>query len=408
MAAATFLLGASGARSQYTVLHEFIGGGSDGRDPRGSLTAVGGVLYGTTQYGGDADLGTVFSIDIDDADVRLVHEFAGTPGGGAQPWGSLTADGSTLYGTTTTGGSSDLGTVFKVGTNGQFVVVHHFTSGAGDGGDPEDSLVLAGSTLYGTTQGGGGTGKSGTVFKVNTDGSGFGLLYEFAGGSGDGASPIGSPTLIGSVLYGTTAQGGDANRGTIFKVNAGGGGFDTIHEFVGGDNDGREPWGAMIAGGSVLYGTTRGGGTGDIGTIFKIDTADNSYQIVHDFAGGSGGGKYPLDALLLVGSTLYGTTEYGGEKDQGTLFRVSTDGSGFQILHTFAGGITDGSRPHGALTLVGSTLYGTTAQGGDTNGGTVFSYAIPEPASAAMVAGVGAIALLIRRRIRRRRTAPPA
>lgn len=87
---------------------------------------------------------------------------------------------------------------------------------------------------------------------------------------------------------------------------------------------------------------------------------------------------------------------------------MSTDGSGFQILHTFAGGITDGSRPHGALTLVGSTLYGTTAQGGDTNGGTVFSYAIPEPASAAMVAGVGAIALLIRRRIRRRRTAPPA
>src|SRR5258707_397901 len=61
-----------------------------------------------------------------------------------------------------------------------FTNLYGFTGG-NDGGAPSASLILSGNTLYGTASGGGSSG-NGTVFAVNTDGSGFANLYEFASG----------------------------------------------------------------------------------------------------------------------------------------------------------------------------------------------------------------------------------
>ena len=79
-------------------------------------------------------------------------------------------------------------------------LLHEFAGGTGDGGTPYGSLTLSGSTLYGMTRGGGDSG-AGVVFKVNTDGTGYDLLHEFAGGGDDGASPAGSLTLSGSNAF---------------------------------------------------------------------------------------------------------------------------------------------------------------------------------------------------------------
>src|SRR5439155_25192531 len=85
--------------------------------------------------------------------VTVLHSFAGGAGDGAIAPGSLTASGSTLYGMTQAGGSIDFGTAFRINTDGTgFGLLHAFVSGASDGRNPNGSLIQSGPTLYGMTQ----------------------------------------------------------------------------------------------------------------------------------------------------------------------------------------------------------------------------------------------------------------
>src|ERR1041384_7744096 len=132
---------------------------------------------------------------------------------GANPNAGLILSNNALYGTTAAAGSSGAGTVFAVNTDGtDFRIVHSFNYW--DGANPWSGLILSGNTLYGTTYQGGSSGwGNGTVFAVNTDGTGFTNLYSFTGGS-DGANPIGGLILSSNTLYGTTQLGGSSGQGT--------------------------------------------------------------------------------------------------------------------------------------------------------------------------------------------------
>ena len=79
---------------------------------------------------------------------------------------------------------------------------------------PSAGLVLSGNTLYGTAFNGGSSGV-GTVFAVNTNGTGFKTLHSFTGSSG--AFPSAGLVLSGNTLYGTTEQGGSSGDGTVFE-----------------------------------------------------------------------------------------------------------------------------------------------------------------------------------------------
>ncbi len=126
-------------------------------------------------------------------------------------------------------------------------------------------VILSGNTLYGTTMG--GSGSFGTIFAVNTDGTGFATLYSFTDGS-DGAYPQAALTLSGNTLYGTASQGGSAvgtsGSGTVFAVNTDGTGFTTVHSFTArsgnANSDGASPWAGLILSGNTLYGTAANGG----------------------------------------------------------------------------------------------------------------------------------------------------
>jgi uncharacterized repeat protein (TIGR03803 family) len=328
------------------------------------------------------------------AAITLLHEFAGGANDGREPLGRLTLSGSTLYGTARYGGdpcpvgSAGCGMVFSMNTDGSgFTLLHNFVGGANDGDRPHAGLTLSGPTLFGTTsQGGDGClfPGCGTIFSINTVGSGFTLLHEFGGG--DGEFPGAGLTLSGSTLYGTTINGGNNNLGTVFSINTDGSGFTLLHEFAGGANDGWRPESDLTISGLTLYGTTSLGGANNRGTIFSINTNGSGYTPLHEFAGGANDGDSPLAGLTLSGSTLYGTTQGGGDNGRGTIFSINTNGSGFTLLHEFAGGADDGSlglfilgTPRAGLTLSGSTLYGATDRGGDFNFGTVFSIEIAEP-----------------------------
>jgi uncharacterized repeat protein (TIGR03803 family) len=142
-------------------------------------------------------------------------------------------------------------------------------------------LILSGNTLYGTANGS-GSSNNGTVFAVSTDGTGFTNLYSFTGGS-DGAGPSGTLILSGDTLYGTAVQGGSSSNGSVFAVNTDGSGFTNLHSFTeigpnpqpgyGANSDGALPQAGLILLGNTLYGTAQIGGSSGLGTVFSLSFA---------------------------------------------------------------------------------------------------------------------------------------
>jgi len=345
----------------YTVLKSFTG--SDGWMPWGGLVVSGGTLYGTTYAGGDSSQGTVFKMNTDGTGHTVLKSFTGSDGG--YPQADLVLSGGTLYGTTRQDGSSGDGTVFKVNTDGTgFLILKHFTGG--EGSTFMAGLVLSGSALYGTTESGGSSDDAGTVFKVNTDGTGFAVLKSFT--RSDVALPSGL-VLSAGTLYGTTGQGGSFSHGTVFKVNTNGTGYTVLMNFTP-SSGAQMPQGDLVLSGDTLYGTSWDNCASpvDYGTVFKVNTEGTGFTVLKSFTGGDGWG--PQSGLALSDGTLYGTTQKGGSFSKGTVFKVNTSGTGYTVLKNFTGG--DGDLPMAGLVLSGGTVYGTTLLGGSSNKGTVF------------------------------------
>jgi uncharacterized repeat protein (TIGR03803 family) len=377
-----------GSAQTYTVLKNFTG--SDGWQPEGGLVLLGSTLYGTASAGGSLDNGVVFKMNTNGSGYTVLKNFAGSDG--SAPVADLLLSGNTLYGTTDMGGNYD-GVVFKVNTDGSgYTVLKNFT--LDDGFALWGGLVLSGNTLYGTASEGGRSGGNGggVVFNVNTDGSGFAVLKAFMGG--DGGDPYhGNLVLSGSTLYGTTVGGGSFSDGVVFKMNTDGSSYTVLKSFTG--SDGMWPSAGLILAGSTLYGTTGAGGSSynsnneGYGVVFKMNTDGSGYTVLKNFTGSDG--YFPMADLVLSGSTLYGTTEYGGsacnppdDNGYGVVFMLNTDGSGYTVLKDFTG--SDGGLPSARLALAGNTLYGTTQSGGSsynaTNAGygVVFELSLPFPA----------------------------
>lgn len=161
-------------RSTYEVLHTFVQGDRANGDTNdhGVLRLADGVAYATTELGGAALQGTLFSIREDGSDFRILHSFGASAGDGEQPYGSLLLLDGWLYGTTTKGGANGDGTLFRYRVaGGAYEVLASFdrkTTGA----FPEDNLVADadGRTLFGLTQAGGANDPKaalyyGTVFR---------------------------------------------------------------------------------------------------------------------------------------------------------------------------------------------------------------------------------------------------
>src|SRR5665213_3056576 len=313
--------------------------------------------------------------------------------GGMQPTGSLILSGGTLYGTASRGGSSGGGTVFAVNIfGGGFATLHNFNiNNPSEGANPQAGLILSGNTLYGTTVRSFNLG-FGTVFAVNTDGTGFATLYNFTDNL-DGASPAGGLILSGSTLYGTAGAGGSSGNGTVFSINTNGTSLTTLYSFTASstnssgsytNSDGASPASNVILSGNTLYGAAGRGGSAGYGTVFAVNTDGTGFTNLHSFmamsTNSSGNytnsdGAIPEAGLILSGNTLYGTADIGGSSGNGTVFAVNTDGTGFTNLYSSTDG-SDGAYPYAGLILSGNTLYGTAFRGGSSGNGTVFSLSL--------------------------------
>jgi len=322
------------------------GHGPDGAGPEaGLISDAAGNLYGTTVNGGAYNGGTVFALTPREGggwtEKKLRNFGHGTDG--INPNASLLFDAAgNLYGTTYAGGSYGLGTVFKLtpNTDGTWPekVLHSFGNGP-DGKNPFAGLIWdPAGNLYGTTANGGGY-DFGTVFELMPNGSGGWrekVLRNF-GNATDGQTPYGSLVMdAAGNLYGTTWAGGVYGYGTVFELSphANGNWSEKRLRHFGHDLDGRNPSASLIwdAAGN-LYGTTSSGGGHGGGTVFALMPLGDgrwSEEQVHDFNSGGKDGNNPRGSLIWdAAGNLYGTTYGGGTHGYGTVFKLSPqDGGG--------------------------------------------------------------------------------
>ena len=375
-----FIADSAGAQI-YTILHHFgdPAVANDGANPWCRLATDGFWFYGTTEKGGASGFGTAFAMKPDGSDYGKIHDFPANAGDGKIPQSSLLLDTGLLYGMTLIGGAQGFGTLFSMSRDGTgYARLHSFWDPAilNDGASPHGALVADGSLLYGMTQGGDSSG-CGTVFSIQSDGSDYKKLHNFCDPAvdHDGQEPWVAILVHNSMLYGTTRNGGTQNSGIIFSMNPDGSGYKKLHDF--GDpaiaDDGLMPFGSLISDGSKLYGMTPEGGSGQggankKGTVYSVNPDGSGYTILHNFTGSATDGGSPNGDLTFVGNTLYGMTYTGGAfgaaPGYGVIFSLNPDGSNFTVVHNFAGAPDDGRAPLGSLLLSGNTLYGTITYGG--------------------------------------------
>lgn len=399
------LLISVGARSQTVeVLHNFGVTAGDGNvTSSGLIQDAAANLYGTTFAGGPHDFGTVYRLSRESNGAwteTILYAFKGGASDGAGPSGLLLRDSAgNLYGTTQQGGlqsahctdfanpTTDCGIVFKLtpSTTGEWTesVLHRFTGT--DGGNPLAGLVrdIAGN-LYGTTTSGGAFGL-GTVYMLihTTTGWKETVLHSFASGA-DGTNPT-APVVFDSFgnLYGDTYNGGADDKGVVFKLSPQATGVwkeQILHTFVGGPNDGNQPFlgGVTLDKKGNVYGSTFFGGPARAngGTVFKLNAAEGySMTIVHNFSNTDPEGGFPNGGLIFdAKGNLWGTTAYG-------VFELSPELGGWKETVLWGLNVnhfpaTDGVILRAPVIMnAQGNLYGTTVWGGaagDTTGGVAF------------------------------------
>jgi uncharacterized repeat protein (TIGR03803 family) len=322
---------------------------------------------------------------------NVIYNFTGGRDG-TSPYAGLSIDRTgVLYGTTISGGLG-YGTVFelaKSGSNWVFTTLYTFTGG-NDGASSRSRVIIgADGALYGTTFAGGGSGCGGrgcgTVFRLRKGcpicGWGETVLYRFTGGT-DGGQPSSEVVFDSSGnLYGTTVEGGKPHGcgglgcGAVYKMqNSGGIWTETVlYQFAGG-TDGVFPDGGVILDTSGnLYGTTCCGGSHGGGSVFKLTSSGSGWteSLLYNFQGLTDG-KEPVTSLMFDrAGNLYGTTVFGGTGQGGTVFELTPLGGSwtFRVLYSPRGA----SGPYGSLMMdAGGNLYGTTFQDGLHFFGSVF------------------------------------
>lgn len=303
-----------------------------------------------------------------------IYLFTGQPDANG-PQTGMARVGSTFYGTTANGGASNEGALYSVTTSGAETVAHSFPTGANDGIYPEATVTAVNGTLYGTAFNG-GTNGDGILFSMTPSGT-YAVLYNFGSTSSDCMSPDTPLTYVKAenALYGAAYHGGTEGDGCIFKYSLGTNpGESVLYSFTGSQSVAN----GLVYYNGALFGTTQGGGSHNLGAIFRVGLTGTE-RLIYSFKNAPDG-SVPQAGLVAVGNKLYGTTVRGGNAGGvygcGTVYSV-TPGGTETVLHIFPNDpkILDGCHPHSALIAVGGTLYGVTADcsGTGCGGGVVYS-----------------------------------
>jgi len=389
-----------------------LGATTGGNAPLGSVTGPaspvgtllidgGGNLYGAA-VGGTAGGGFIFELVVHSNGQyteKTLRNFHGQDG--FNPNGGFIFDkAGNLYGTTENGGGlgttrcidGGCGTVFELSpqANGQWslTTLYRFTGGS-DGSLPNANLVFDGAgNLYGSTREGGDVGEglgNGVLFEVSPNASSWTerVLYAFTGGT-DGGEPDNIISDSAGNLYGATAVGGSSTAcrgyscGAVFELSSSGGEWteNVLYSFQ--ESDGQDPIGALTFGsGGKLLGTTRFGGTSNLGTVFQLTPSNGQWSesVLWDFTGGNDGWEPLFGVTLGSAGQVFSTAIYGGgNTGNGSVIELTATQSGLwkeTTLDAFVDGSGDGPLVNVIFDSAGN-LYGTNSRGGKYGFGSVY------------------------------------
>jgi len=402
------------AAGTYKVIHNFCTEEkcADGKWSRSTLTADGaGNYYGTTMAGGTKDGGTIFRMSPNGAQWKFteLYKFCSVKGckDGSSPRGGVTVDtDGNLYGATFSGGAHGQGAVFQLSRNGKLKVLHSFCidETCSDGAVPQ-SLTLSyqgmasgvpydgTSPLFGTASAGAHNG--GVVFSLTPNAAKtkwtYKVIHDFCANDPctDGGHPFSGVSVDASGnLFGALTDGGAYAHGAIFEMQKNGSGWKYIlvHSFCSDQDicaDGNAPVAAPVMDGAGnLYGTTLAGGSAaNRGSVYKLvpNGSKWTFTSLHAFCAETNctDGRTPYAGVMVdPNGNLFGTTEAGGDVDNGTLYELSGKQlTTFTRLESFDSKKVPGATPFAAPTQDSSgALFGTAANGSSKDAGVIFKF----------------------------------
>ncbi|HEX5685237.1 MAG TPA: choice-of-anchor tandem repeat GloVer-containing protein [Ideonella sp.] len=303
--------------------------------------------------------------------ARLLHAFtSSTDGYGAAPALQHGAN-DRFYGVNSLEGPLGGGTVYAFDRYGSFTVLHAFNS-LTEGSEPMRRVAISENGLmYGVLKS--GANGCGAIFRLSTTGDSFAIMYKFKGTTDGCGSTSGLVQGADGSYYGTATSGGSAGWGTVFRWDPLKG-FKTLHHFTRANGDGGYPLNGVTlsADGKSVYGVTNRGGSEDGGVLFKVQTDGTGYQVLHSMEE-SFGSWASSELILAKDGNFYGAAERGGSGNHGTLYRMTPSGE-TSLVYAFQSFGVAGYSPAGPLTEGrDGLLYGTTQYDGAYKNGTLFA-----------------------------------
>jgi uncharacterized repeat protein (TIGR03803 family) len=265
----------------------------------------------------------------------------------AHPEPSVVVSGSTLYGTSAGATSGEM-IIFSVPTSGGPID----SIGSMDAPNGGEICLAYGGALYGITFGGGASGQ-GSVFSVPLTGGGPTVLASFDGA--DGTSPEGL-MMSGGVLYGFTAKGGVYDGGTIFSLSVSGGSVSTLAS-IGATGESDQTTSVVLAGGSFF--ASEVSSVGD-GKIFSVPLAGGTPDFLAGFAASA---AFVPTSIAVSGGTLFCSVTDGGTGGDGEVVSLPTTGGRPTVLASTFGPQGFGAAEPGDLLVANQILYGATTFG---------------------------------------------
>ena len=347
--------------------------------PLGLLQDRDGTLYGTTEFNGSSEYGTIYKIDTNGVFSTLAT-FNGT--NGLHPMSLLLGADNNFYGLAQQGGKGFSfagdggdGTIFRVDRSGNLTNVFNFSD---PNAVPNSMVQGSDGDLYVVTYGATGAPDNGSIFRISTNGV---LVWSFSFNGTNGSGGTWITAGSDGNFYGVTSWGGsnydgtyNSGFGTIFRITPNGS-FTSLAQFDG-TNDNTP--GTIIQGtDGNLYGTSMRGGALSNGAVFKVilPTCAQKPLMLTSVANFNDTNSDDFPALMQASDgMLYGVTQTGGAFGNGTVFRCTLSGS-LTTLVSFNG--TNGADPTAPpLQAADGIFYGTAGGGPGWNGTNAFGYGI--------------------------------
>lgn len=314
-------------------------GFSNGSTPKGRLVkASNGLFYGVTSSGGSSNAGILFSYDPAGGVFTRLANFNSTLG--TFPLGTLVEVSGKLYGVCSQGGTSDGGTLFEF-TIATSALVKKADLSPTVGGNPQAGLFQASNgRLYGTTSAG-ALNSLGALFDYAPATSTLTKRFDFTTTSG--SVPLADPMQASNnLLYGTCSTNGQFGKGTLWSFDTSSNTFVLLWSFDG--LQGAVPSGEMVqAANGRLYGTYKDEGQGFVGGIFSWNITAAAYADEYGFNVPPTTTEPKLsEGGLIIGTDglLYGTSPQGGTSDVGSIFRFNTATQALTVLQNLTGSAT--------------------------------------------------------------------